>query len=247
MNKKWKITIAIVLALMLGAGAYLAYIFKFKQYDVADDEVAQIVEDPYEVELPDGSKLVIGEDGTVDVQDEPDDNVGDDKSKQESGNDSSESSDGSSDNAVVGITPPGGSSTSSSENKGSTSVEKPGSTKKMTVAEVKGKYEPVFRGLEAQADTKINSLIGRAKKEYSDKKAKGESIDFGYFYNKYMGAATNLEANTDAVFYGVITAVEAELVANGFNKSYAKSFIDEYEATKKARRDGILKKAVGRE
>src|SRR5690606_11874898 len=126
-------------------------------------------------------------------------------------------------------------------------VSKTATEKKVTVADVKGKYEPVFRQLEGQADAKISALIGRAKKEYTDKKVNGESISYGYFYNKYMGAANNMEASTDAAFYGVVKALEAELTANGYNKSHAQNFIDEYETMKKTRRDGIIKKAMGRE
>lgn len=246
MKKKWKITIAVVLALVLGAGAYLAYIFKFKEYDVADEEVDEIIANPYEIELPDGSKLVIGEDGTVSGLDE-------DKSDGQKGDtegDVSEDAEGtgqttSTGNNTAGVTPPKNDLKGTSSNQNKIPASKTETRKKVTVAEVKGKYEPVFRQLEGQADSKINALIGRAKKEYSDKKANGESIDFGYFYNKYMGAANSLEGNTDAAFYGVIKALEAELAANGYNKSYAQSFIDEYEAMKKIRRDSIMKKAIG--
>ncbi|MCM3709229.1 hypothetical protein [Sporosarcina luteola] len=249
MKKKWKISIAVVMALVLGAGAYLAYIMKFKEYDVADDEVEEIVSNPYEIELPDGSKLVIGEDGTVNQVEgntvAEGDQGGDGADGKSAAGDSGEKT--STGSNTAGVTPPNsdskGTLTTTTPNKQPASSSNP---KKVTVADVKGKYEPVFKQLEGQADVKINSLIGRAKKEYSDKKANGESISYGYFYNKYMGAANNLEANTDAAFYGVVKAVEAELAANGYNKSYAQSFIDEYEATKKARRDGILKKAVGR-
>lgn len=231
-----------MIALVLGAGIYLVYLFKFKEYDVADEEVAEIVENPYEIELPDGSKLVIDEDGKVSEEDT--NNVvdaGDEKAGESTTGSTTTKKD-----STAGITPPKSNTDKTTSNEGEKPSKPSNTDKKLTVADVKGKYEPVFRQLEAQADTKINSLIGRAKKEYSDKKANGESISYGYFYNKYMGAATSLESSTDAVFYGVIEAVEAELVANGYNKSYAKSFIDEYEATKKSRRDGILKKVVGR-
>ncbi|GEN81806.1 hypothetical protein SLU01_01180 [Sporosarcina luteola] len=242
MKKKWKISLAIVVALVLGAGAYLAYILKFKEYDVADEEVAEIVENPYEIELPDGSKLVIDEDGKVSEQNTNNEvDAGDENEGEATSGSTTTQKD-----STAGITPPKSNADKTNSNEAKKPSKPSNTDKKLTVADVKGKYEPVFRQLEAQADTKINSLIGRAKKEYSDKKANGESISYGYFYNKYMGAATSLESSTDAVFYGVIEAVEAELVANGYNKSYAKSFIDEYEATKKSRRDGILKKVVGR-
>lgn len=250
MKKKWKITIVVVLALILGAGAYLAYIFKFKEYDVADDEVEEIIANPYEIELPDGSKLVIDDDdGTVNELDgntvaEGDQGAGNIEGELKEEGGSGQSTSGN--DKTAGVTPPKnnskGTSTATNQNKKPVNSTEP---KKLTVAEVKGKYEPVFTKLEGQADGKIAALIGRAKKEYTDKKANGESISYGYFYNKYMSAAENLEANTDTAFYGVIKALESDLAANDYNKSHAQSFIDEYEATKKARRDGILKKAIG--
>ncbi|NYF23628.1 hypothetical protein [Sporosarcina sp. JAI121] len=58
-------------------------------------------------------------------------------------------------------------------------------------------------------------------------------MSYGYFYTKYEGAANGLEANTDAVFAGGIKAVEKDLAANGYDKSYAQSFTDDYNAEKK--------------
>ena len=245
MKSKWKITIAVVVVLLIGAAAYGTYVFKFKEYDVADEEVAEIVADPYEIELPDGSKLIVGEDGSVTTE------TGDEtaaKDEEEADDNSNANS-----NQTAGVTPPKKPSNSTvpvSSEKGTEGNKAPGSTtkpaSKPTVAEVKAKYEAVFTQLEGQADSKLNSLISRAKKEYTDKKASGESISYGYFFNKYMGAANTLEANTDAVFFGVVQAVEAELEANGYSKTHAKSFVEHYEATKKARRDGLMKKVTGR-
>ena len=39
--------------------------------------------------------------------------------------------------------------------------------------------------------------------------------------------------------------MEKDLTANGYDKSYAQSVIDEYNAKKKARRDSLLSKALG--
>jgi len=138
-----------------------------------------------------------------------------------------------------------GTTTAPSNNTGKTPTGTTPVTSTATVASIKGKYTPVFQGLESQADGKINALIGRAKSEYQTKQANGESVNYAYFYNKYMGAATSLEAGTDSIFNGVLAAVENDLVANGFDKSYAQSFKSEYEATKEARRSGIIDKALG--
>lgn len=221
--KKLKIFLIVAAVIILGAGGYLLYMFKFKEYDVADEEVSEIVADPYKVELPDGSTLVIDEKGEI-VE-------GTATSDSNTVTTSAQTNEEKLDGKTAG---PGTDSTTTTS-----------STEKPTVASIKDKYRPALEGLEAQADTKINALIGRAVSEYNGKKANGEKVDFGYFYNKYTAAAGDLEANTDTVFQAVLGAVEKDLAANGYDKTYAQSFKDEYEATKKARRDGILKKALG--
>ena len=243
-GKKLKIFLLVALVIIIGAGSYLLYQFKFKTYDVADDEVSEIVEDPYVLELPDGSKITMDKDGNV---------VEDTTFMQTASNgDNASKTDGDSSDQIA--TSGNGDSTNSIDTSttegsdGSTisPASSDGAPAEPTVGVIKEKYMPAFSALEGQADAKINALIGRAKSEYTQKQANGDGIDFGYFYNKYMGAAEGLEANTDTIFNGVLAAVEKDLVANGFDKSYAQSFKDEYEATKKARRDSIISKALGR-
>ncbi|WP_318617971.1 hypothetical protein [Sporosarcina sp. YIM B06819] len=225
MKKKWKIVIAVIVAILLSVSLYFAYILKFKQYDVADADVTEIVANPYTIELPDGTTITIDEDGEV-IESEAGGTV------TTSGQNTGGTTGNSTTEKVAGTT----------TNQGGSKVE---TTTKPTVASVKEKYIPVFGDLQAQADGKLNALIGHAKKELADKKASGQAIDVGYFYNKYSAAATELEKNTDKIFYGAIKVVENDLVKNGFNKSYAKNFAEEYEAAKKERRDSILKKAAG--
>ncbi|MFJ8064777.1 hypothetical protein ACIQYS_09105 [Psychrobacillus sp. NPDC096426] len=228
MNKP-KIFLIATVVIILGAGGYLLYMFKFKEYDVADEEVSEIVADPYKVELPDGSMLVIDENGEVVEETATSETVMTSASTTEE--------------KLAGMTAgPGTGSTSTVNNTTGTTTS---STEKPTVASIKDKYRPALEGLEAQADSKIKALIGRAVSEYNGKIENGEKVDFGYFYNKYTAAAGNLEARTDTFFYAVLGAAEKDLVANGYDKTYAQSFKDEYEATKKARRDGILKKVLG--
>ena len=253
-RRKLKIFLLSLLVLVIAAGGYLLYEFKFKTYDVADEEVDEIVADPYIVELPDGSQVTIDEDGNINIVEKQEDSsktstdvAGENSQGEGSTQSAPDGSASAGDTNTNGSTGSAG-STGNKGNKGnigSTGSNNSGG-QEVTVASIKQKYTPVFAGIETQADTKINSLISRAKKEYKDKQANGESIQFGYFYNKYMGAANNLEASTDSVFNGVVKLVEKDLVANGFDKSYAQSFKDEYEAKKKARRDSILSKALGK-
>ncbi|MDI2587678.1 hypothetical protein OR571_11275 [Psychrobacillus sp. NEAU-3TGS] len=235
--KKLKIFLIAALVIILAGGGYLLYMFKFKEYDVADEEVSEIVADPYKVELPDGTALVIDEQGKV--------VIGETEASDNNTNTSATSSPTNEEKLGGKTAGTSTDSTSPVNNSSGTGTSTTSSTEKPTVASIKDKYRPAFEGLEAQADTKINALIGRAVTEYNSKKASGEKVDFGYFYSKYTAAAGDLEASTDTVFHAVIGAVEKDLAANGYDKSYAQSFKDEYEATKKARRDGILKKALG--
>lgn len=253
--KKFKIFLIVALVVILVGGGYLLYMFKFKEYDVADEEVTEIVSEPYKVELPDGSTILIDENGEIIEETTEGNKITTSSANTNSNggttNGSTNSSNGQTSDQSTGSS--GNTNNSSSNNTSSGNNKNTGSNTgnnntnaPTTVASIKDKYRPSFEGLEAQADSKINALIGRAMSEYSSKKANGEGVDFGYFYNKYMSAANGLEANTDTIFNAVIGAVEKDLAANGYDKSYAQSFRDEYEATKKARRDGILNKALNR-
>ncbi|PIC56142.1 hypothetical protein CSV80_15870 [Sporosarcina sp. P12(2017)] len=278
MKKKFKIFLLAILALVVVGGGYLLYIFQFKEYEVADEEVDEIIDNPYDIVLPNGTKLVIdGEEASGDEKNQQTATADGEKTdgQQTAGVSSSTATEdkttssstaggGASTSQADGVKQPAkdsagntadkNSSTGNQSDKKDPAVTKPttgnaGSAKpakKDSVASIKQKYVPTVNNLQGQVDGKINSLISRAKNEYSTKKANGESIDYGYFYNKYMSAANSLEAQTDAVFNGVVSSLEKDLQANGYDKSYSQSIRDEYAAQKKARRDSIMSKAMGR-
>ncbi|WP_339251829.1 hypothetical protein NSQ43_16020 [Sporosarcina sp. FSL W8-0480] len=264
MKKKLIISLSALMVIALCVGGYLLYIIKFKEYDVADESIDEIIEESFEIELPDGTIITLDDSGEDIVKKESDKEHGD-----EEGQDSSDSTtDDSEDESSIPVsgkdqsskTPSGtsnsGSNSNSNTNKGSGSTSKPatgnstagpGNTgTKVTVASIKEKYNPAFNALENQAESKLNALIGRAKNEYLTKKENGEKIDYGYFYNKYTSAAAELEGRTDSVFKGVLKVVEKDLEKNGYDKSYAKSFQDQYNAQKKSRKDALMKKVVNR-
>ncbi|MET3655488.1 hypothetical protein [Sporosarcina psychrophila] len=242
MKKKLKIFLLILLIVLLATAGTLLYFFKFKEYDVADEEVAKIIEDPYTIEMPDGTTITVDANGEVVESVEPTiPPVTEGTSSEGTSTDGSEVKGTSTDGSKGGGTSSGDKSSSSTTGESNTTETTP----KPTVSTIKQKYVPTLENLQSQADSKLNTLVGHAKKEYSDKKASGESISYGYFYNKYVGAANGLEARTDAVFAGVIKGVEKDLVANGYDKSYAQNLIDDYNAKKKARKDSLLNKAMG--
>lgn len=304
MKKHWKKIVLVLGIIFLSVAGYLVYLFQFKEYDVADEQVDEITKENYEVELPDGSKIIVDGDGNVieegagesaadGSKDSSSDSAsGTDGNSADGSNSSSStggsSSDGStgtasgtagsstsnggstsgssdqasgsgsntgstagntgsngsgSSNAGKGST--GGSGNSGSGNSGSGNAGSDAGSGKVTVAQIKQKYEPSLADIENQANSRINGLVSRAKSEYDSKKASGESISYGYFYNKYMSAASELEGRTDTVFYAVLGSMKKELKANGLAESHADSLVSEYEARKEQRKSDLISKATG--
>ncbi|WP_106408207.1 hypothetical protein [Tetzosporium hominis] len=284
MKKILKIAAIVIGSLALLIGGYLLYITKFKEYDVADTQVDEIVREPYVIEMPEGGTLEIDEEGNV-VEKDAEGNIisefkapenaedsstvvassggtssseeeedGEDStsgssqgssSNSDSNNSSSGSTGGSSSNSGSGNGSSSGSGSSGSSGGSGSGSSGGGETSTMTVADIKAKYDPVFAGLEAQAEGRLASLVSRAKAEYTEKQANGESIDYGYFYRKYSAAAANLEAATDAAFYSTLAVVQNTLVANGFNKSYAADYESQYKARKAERRSELMSQVTG--
>ncbi|QKX49561.1 hypothetical protein HF394_02610 [Planococcus glaciei] len=114
-------------------------------------------------------------------------------------------------------------------------------TDRVTVSEIKARYETSLTRLEDTANDRIDGLVNVAKKEYQA----DSSPNYAYYYNKYTGAASKLEGQMDAAFYGVIGVMKRDLKANGLAESHVKSVINEYENTKKQRRNALMKKAAG--
>src|SRR5690606_19944123 len=65
MKKHWKKIVLVLGIIFLSVAGYLVYLFQFKEYDVADEQVDEITKENYEVELPDGSKIIVDGDGNV--------------------------------------------------------------------------------------------------------------------------------------------------------------------------------------
>ncbi|MFJ8234260.1 hypothetical protein ACIQ34_00800 [Ureibacillus sp. NPDC094379] len=243
MKKKWKYILLVFVLLLVAVGGYALYVFKFKEYDVADPEVDEIIEETYTIELPDGTELVVDKDGKIVEEKKPAEgsNSQVSKDKEAAAGAEGESQSPTTSNSLTSAGKQNGASASTDSSKTPNSTT--GENSKPTVGEIKAKYAPTLASLQGQAESKINGLIGQAASEYSTKKANGESINVGYFYSKYVGAANSLEASTDATFNTLISVIEQDLEANGYNKSYAQSFRDEYEASKEARKNALLSKA----
>lgn len=260
--KKLKYVLIALAVIVLGVAGYLVYELKFKSYDTADTEVDALLEETFEVALPDGSVILVDKDGNiVDNKadnsadkdagaEEPSDSTGITNESDETKEVTTGSKTVTSSNANNSTTATTGTNTNTAGGTTASTNQqtKPGSStspkEKVTVSTIKAQYTPTFTMIEDQARNRINGLISQAYNEYSTKKKNGESIKYGYFYRKYMGAATALESSTDATVKTVVGLVEKDLQANGFDKSYAQTFMEEYKATKKALRDDLMDKAM---
>lgn len=252
MKKHWKKILIAFLTVFLIVGGYVIYLFQFKEYDVADEEVTEITKETYKLDLPDGTSIELDEEGNIvesqvtstnkgtsDSSTTPDENSSKETSKSDSGGTTSSS-------------PTSGSSNDSNTNGSGSSDGNSGTTlpsnetENVTVASIKEKYTPAMASLQVQANERINALVGRAVQEYQTKKTNGESVNYAYFYNKYTSAAGELEGRTDTVFYQIVGIIEKELVANGYSKSHVNSFVNEYEGAKESRRTALIDKAINR-
>lgn len=269
--KKLKYIFIALAVIVLCIGGYIVYELKFKSYDTADPEVDALVEETYNVELPDGTVIVVDKEGNIvenktsDSQNngvttasaqtsstnENSDSTQDDEKGTETGTTNNGNGSSNSNSGQTGTSASSNSSsntgTTGSNSNPNTNTNTGGSNKpaeKVTVASIKAKYEGTFKSLENQSRARINSLISQAANEYSTKKSNGESISYGYFYKKYMGAANGIESATDSTVNVVVGLVEKDLQKNGFDKSYAQSFKEDYNAMKESLRSEMMDKAL---
>ena len=237
--KKLKIFLIALAVVILGVGGYVVYELKFKKYEVADAKVDSILEEEFEVELADGTKLVISNGNIETVASNTDSTL--------TGNDSTENQQNDSDtntNSADATSGANGSANNGANNSNSATNSSTEQGERVTVSTIKEKYNTAFNLLESQTKSRLNSLISEAKTEYTTKKNNGEKVSYGYFYRKYMGAATNLEQSTTSAVHAVVKLVEADLKANGYNPEHAKSFVEQYEKTKEGLRSELMKKVL---
>ncbi|MER2105646.1 MAG: hypothetical protein ABS949_01790 [Solibacillus sp.] len=247
MKKSIKYILLGVLSLVLIVGGYIFYELKVKQYDVADEKVDEIVNEAIELELPNGSKLKLDAQGNVieEVEAEVEVEVEKEQYKLDGEDVVVEVVDG----KVIAVynrnhelieheTIKVGSTLDNEDTK--TTEVKPAEDEKPTVATIKANYAGSFAALEGQARGRLNGLIGQAKAEYSAKVANGETINYSYFYQKYYGAATGMEATIDGAFEALYAKLQQDLTANGYDGSHASSFRTQYESAKSSLRSQLL-------
>ena len=253
---------------MLIAGGYLFYELKIKEYDVADAQVDEIINENITVDLPDGTKLVLDSEGNIIEEVAPTSTNSSINEFEIEGEDIIvQTKDGiitavlnknhepiehtsikigqkvqKTQDSIKIVTDNKEIEVKPALSTGDTTTNSPTPTDKVTVASIKAKYESSFVALEDLAKSRLNSLIAQAKSEYNAKKASGESISYSYFYQKYYGAATKMEGTIDASFNTLYVRLENELAQNQFDKAHAQSFKDQYASAKSSLKSEILSK-----
>lgn len=235
--------------IIIALGAYTAYLFEFKEYDTKDAAVDEVAKEEYVIELADGSKIILDKYGNLIRHVTGEDGIEKIEAFTE-GLPYTEISD----LAVASV---------SSENKGTnglqTKTDAGGNTAvksiaalagknskdKMTVGDVRAKYDPAIADLEAQAHQKLEELIDLALSEYLEMEANDQKISYPYFYNKYSSAASKLEGRTDKMFYALMEVMKQELKIHGLPTAETESMSKEYEDRKNKVRRDILKQTAG--
>lgn len=224
--KKWKIITSIIAFLLVVGAGTIYYFLDIKEYKTADTKVEDIVEDDYQVKLPDETPQ---EGNSNEVTDQQSDQQ---TVSQGSGTAKAEFvANTNSSNRVVN-------KTNHTKNIAVKTSSKP------TAASIIAKYQPTFQDLEGQADSKLNALLSYAFSEYQTKKASGEEISYFYFYSKYNSAAKKLEASTDSSFNYVYNALVKELEKSGYSSTDAKTIKEHYLSVKKQKRSSLMNRAV---
>src|SRR5690606_13235837 len=157
----------------LGIGGDIVYELKFKTYDTGDPEVDALTEETYNVELPDGTVIVVDKDGNIVENNTADSDENDtttasantssaDETNVDSTNGSGEATEAGTDNGGSGSSSSNAGQTGTTENsnsgtnpstntgsgtngnpKPSTGTNTP--TEKVTVASIKKQYEGTFK------------------------------------------------------------------------------------------------------
>lgn len=256
--KKWKIVLAVISVMLLAGAGTLYYLLEVKTYETQDEVVEDVVAEEYDIALPgeeSSSENTIGEDSgeTESSNDSAEEGTAAEETTAEKNDESEQAADTADTGSAASAT-----ASSSAKKQPATNTDKKvssqtgaaeknsstGSSKaKPTADQVAAKYEPTFRELEAQANGKIDALVGHAIGEYVDKKQNGEEVSYFYFYSKYNTAGKILERNTDSAFNYVYKALVKELKDNGYDSTAAQQYKTAYEAAKKQRRAALINKA----
>jgi len=115
------------------------------------------------------------------------------------------------------------------------------SEKRITENDVSAKYKPQFNNLQNIALSRLDTLYSAAIQEYVQHSKAGK-LNRSELIQKYMQAATMLEANVDSQFYSTLNVMQAELIANNLPTDIIDVTKSQYEKAKSDKRSQLLTK-----
>ncbi|MCZ8536650.1 hypothetical protein M9R32_05565 [Paenisporosarcina quisquiliarum] len=227
MKKHLKKSLAIFAVIFLIIGGYLIYIFQFKEYDVADSEVTEITRETFKIELPDGSSIVLDEEGNI-VESDDTNTIPAGSTNNGTSSGSGITNDDSTTGTNTGTAGNNGTSTKNSgktsTNEGSTGSGSSGSTGSTDSNSSGGSANGSNKGDSSSegASTGNNSdggvTVASIKQKYEPVMSSLQSqansrIDalVGRAYSEYQGKKANGESVNYAYFYNKYTSAASEL------------------------------------
>ncbi|MDO0823265.1 hypothetical protein [Desulfosporosinus nitroreducens] len=113
--------------------------------------------------------------------------------------------------------------------------------KRITENQISAKYKPQFNNLQNIALSRLDTLYSAAIQEYSQR-SKAGTLNRSELIQKYMQAATMLEANVDSQFYSTLSGMQGELIANHLSVDIIDMTKSQYEKAKSDKRSQLLSK-----
>ncbi|MGM8215891.1 hypothetical protein ACLIA0_10005 [Bacillaceae bacterium W0354] len=233
----WKKILLFFVGVILVSVSTIFYFFFIKEYDTADENVDEIVSSDFDIILP--NDLVEKEynqeklDDTESIKSETSEETDGEETTQTISNDFFNKDE----EEQINKTEQNNSATKQSHNdikeKDTPSSEK-----------ILAKYEPSFRSLQEQAESRLLKLAQYALDEYKSKKKNGERVSYSYFFQKYKAAANQLESRTDETFYYIYDQMVNELNEYGYSESIAEKVLKEYKSIKKDRESKLISQAL---
>lgn len=110
----------------------------------------------------------------------------------------------------------------------------------VTADELLDQYRFIFEDLQTQATEKLDQLISVALNEYRDLRENDERINYLDLFQKYSGAAEELEDQTDDTFHELYDSLKQELKSNDLDPKAASSFKTQYEEEKASWKNSII-------
>ncbi len=120
------------------------------------------------------------------------------------------------------------------DNKNST-PSKEENTEPVTLEQIDNKYQPQFTHLQNLAVSRLDTLFATAIQEYKE-----GTLSRSQLAQKYLQAATTLEANVDSQFYAVLAKMEKELKGNNLATDIVNVYGENYENAKSDKRSQLF-------